>query len=62
MTNFRYLAVQYLRANTLTDICILANRNYKGFSSDERKCLIAIAQVVTKEILEKRKEEREKNV
>lgn len=62
MTNFRFLAVQYLRANSLTEICNLANRNYKGYSSEERKCLIALARVVTKEILEKKKEEREQNV
>ena len=62
MTNFRFLAVQYLRAKTLTEICDLATRDYKGCTSDERKCLIAIARVVTNEILEKKKEEREKNV
>lgn len=62
MTDFRFLAVQYLRAKTLTDICELANRSYKGYTSDERECLIAIAQVVTREIIEKRRKEREQNV
>mgnify|MGYP004553908087 FL=1 len=62
MTDFRFLAVQYLRAKTLTDICELANRSYKGYTSDERECLMAIAKVVTCEIIEKRRKEREKNV
>lgn len=62
MTDFRFLAVQYLRAKTLTDICELANRSYKGYTSDERECLMAIARVVTREIIEKRRKEREQNV
>jgi hypothetical protein len=62
MTDFRFLAVQYLRAKTLTDICELANRSYKGYTSDERECLLAIARVVTREIIEKCRKEREQNV
>lgn len=62
MSDFRFLAVQYLRAKTLTDICDLANRSYKGYKSDERECLLAIAQVVTREIIEKRRKERDQNV
>ncbi len=62
MTDFRFLAVQYLRAKTLTDICELANRSYKGYTSDERECLTAIARVVTREIIEKRRKDREQNV
>lgn len=62
MTDFRFLAVQYLRSKTLTDICELANRSYKGYTSDERECLLAIAKVVTREIIEKRSKERAKNV
>ena len=62
MTDFRFLAVQYLRAKTLTDICELANRSYKGYTSDERECLMAVARVVTREIIEKRRKEGVKNV
>lgn len=58
MTDFRFLAVQYLRAQTLTQITDLANRSYKGYSKDEREALISIAKVVTREILAKRQEER----
>ena len=60
MTDFRFLAVQFLRAKNLTEICNLANRNYKGFTSDERECLKTIARVVTCEIIAKRQEERRK--
>lgn len=62
MTDFRFLAVQYLRAKTLTDICALANRSYKGYTSEERECLMSIARVVTREIIAKRMKEREQNV
>lgn len=62
MSDFRFLAVQYLRAKTLTDICALANRSYKGYTSDERECLMSIARVVTREIITKRRKEREQNV
>lgn len=62
MTDFRFLAVQYLRAKTLTDICVLANRSYKGYTSEERECLMSIARVVTREIIAKRMKEREQNV
>lgn len=62
MTNFRFIAVQYLRAKTLNDICVLANRSYKGYTADERECLKKIAQVVTREILAERKKEGENNV
>lgn len=62
MTDFRFLAVQFLRAKTLTDICNLTNRNYKGYTSDERECLLSIARVVTREIIAKRRKEREQDV
>lgn len=60
MTDFRFLAVQFLRAKTLTEICNLTNRSYKGFSPDEREALLAIARAVTREIIAKRQEERRK--
>ena len=62
MSDFRFLAVQYLRAKTLNDICALANRSYKEYTSDERECLMSIARVVTREIIAKRRNEREQNV
>lgn len=62
MTDFRFLAVQFLRAKTLTEICNLTNRSYKGFSSDEREALFTIARVVTREIIAKRQEERGKGL
>lgn len=62
MTDFRFLAVQYLRAKTLTDIYELANRSYKGYTSDERECLMSIARVVTREIIANRRKECEQNV
>lgn len=62
MTDFRFLAVQFLRAKTLAEICNLTNRNYKGYTSDERECLLSIARVVTREIIAKRRKEREQNV
>lgn len=55
MSDFRFLAVQYLRAKTLTEICELAKRSYKGFSPDEREALLAIARAITREIIAKRK-------
>lgn len=62
MSDFRFLAVQYLRAQSLTQITELARRSYKGFSSDEREALITIAKVVTREIIAKRQEERRKEL
>lgn len=62
MSNFRFLAVQYLRAQTLTQITDLARRSYKGFTSEEREALLTIARVITREIIEKRQEERRKGV
>lgn len=62
MSNFRFLAVQYLRAQTLTQITDLARRSYKGFASEEREALLTIARVITREIIEKRQEERRKGV
>lgn len=60
MTNFRFAAVQFLRAQTLTEITDLARRSYKGFTSEERSALLTIARVITREIIAKRKEERRK--
>lgn len=60
MSNFRFLAVQYLRAQTLTKITDLVSRGYKGFSPDEREALVAIARAITREIIAKRQEERKK--
>lgn len=60
MPDFRYVAVQFLRAKTLTQITDLARRSYKGFSQDEIDALIAISRVVTREIIAKRQEERRK--
>lgn len=62
MSDFRYLAIQYLRAQTLTQITDLARRSYKGFSSDEREALLAIARAITREIIAKRQEARRKGV
>lgn len=62
MTDFRFLAVQFLRAKTLTEICNLTNRTYKGLSPDEREALLAIARAITREIIAKRKEARRKGV
>lgn len=60
MSDFRYVAVQFLRAKTLTQITELAQRNYKGFSPDEREALVKIAVAITREIISKRQEERRK--
>lgn len=60
MSDFRFVAVQYLRAQTLTQITDLARRSYKGFSRDERDALLTIARVIAREIIAKRKEERRK--
>ena len=62
MTDFRFVAMQYLRAQTLTQITDLARRSYKGFSPDEREALLAIAREITREIIAKRQEERRKDV
>jgi hypothetical protein len=62
MTDFRFLAVQFLRAKTLTEICNLTNRSYKGFSSDEREALLAIARAITREIISKRQEAHRKGL
>ena len=62
MSDFRFLAVQFLRAQTLTQITDLARRNYKGFSQDEIDALISISRVVTREIIAKRQEERRKGL
>lgn len=60
MTDFRFVAVQFLRANTLTQITDLARRSYKGFSQDEIDALFSISRVVTREIIARRQEERRK--
>jgi hypothetical protein len=60
MSDFRFVAVQYLRAQTLTQITDLARRSYKGFNSDEREALLTIARVIAREIIAKRQEERRK--
>lgn len=62
MSDFRFLAVQFLRAKTLTQITDLARRGYKGFSQEEKDALVAISRVVTREIIAKRQEERRKEV
>lgn len=62
MTDFRFLAVQFLRAKTLTEICNLTNRTYKGFIPDEREALLAIARAITREIIAKRQGERRKGL
>lgn len=63
MSDFRFLAVQYLRAQSLSQITDLTRRSYKGYTSDERECLMMLAKVVTREIIAKRQAERkEKNV
>ena len=60
MSDFRFVAVQFLRAQTLTQITDLARRSYKGFSQDEIDALVAISRVVTREIIARRQEERRK--
>ena len=60
MSYFRFLAVQFLRAKTLTQITDLARLSYKGFSQDEIDVLVAISRIVTREIIAKRQEERGK--
>lgn len=60
MSDFRFAAVQYLRAQTLTEITDLARRSYKGFTSEEREALLTIARAITREIIAKRQEERRK--
>lgn len=62
MSNFRFVAVQYLRAQTLTQITDLSRRSYKGFTPDEREALLTIARVITREIIARRQEERRKGV
>lgn len=62
MSDFRFVAVQYLRAQTLAQITDLTRRSYKGFTPDEREALITIARAVTREIIAKRKEEPRKGV
>lgn len=62
MSDFRFVAVQFLRAQTLTQITELARRNYNGFSTDEREALVKIAFAITREIIEKRQEERRKRL
>ena len=62
MSDFRFIAVQFLRAQNLNQITDLARRNYKGFSPDEREALVAIAKAITREIIEKRREERRKDL
>lgn len=62
MSDFRFLAVQYLRAQTLSQITDLTRRSYKGYTRDEREALILIARVVARELLEKRKAERVEKV
>ena len=60
MSDFRYVAVQFLRSKTLTQITELARRSYKGFSKDEIDALVAISRAVTREIIARRQEERRK--
>ena len=60
MTEFRVVAIHYLRAQTLTQITDLTRRSYKGYSTEEREALKLIASVVAREILEKRRVERMK--
>lgn len=60
MTDFRFLAIQFLRAKTLREICNLTNRNYKGYTPDERECIKMLAKVLTREIIAKRKADRER--
>lgn len=62
MSDFRFVAVQYLRAQSLTQITDLARRSYKGFTPDEREALLAIARAITREIIAKRREERRKGL
>lgn len=58
MSDFRFVAVQYLRAQTLTQITALARRSYKGFTPEEREALLTIARAITREIIAKRQKER----
>lgn len=58
MSDFRFVAVQYLRAQTLTQITELTRRSYKCYRAEEREALKLIARVVARELLEKRKAER----
>ena len=62
MSDFRFVAVQFLRAQNLTQIVDLARRSYKGFSPDEREALITISRAITREIIAKRQEERRKGL
>lgn len=62
MSDFRFIAVQYLRVQTLAQITDLARRSYKGFSPDEREALLAIARANTREIIAKRQEARRKGL
>lgn len=62
MSDFRFIAVQYLRAQTLAQITDLVLRSHKGFSPDEREALLAIARVITREIIAKRQEARRKGL
>ena len=62
MSDFRFLAVKFLRAQNLTQITDLVRRSYKGFSTEEREALFVIARVITREIIEKRREERRKEL
>lgn len=62
MTDFRFVAVQYLHAQNLTQITELSRRSYKGFNHDEREALLAIARAITREIIAKRQEERRKGL
>lgn len=62
MSDFRYVAVQFLRAKTLVQITDLARRNYNGFSQDEIDALCSISRVVTREIIAKRQEERRRGL
>ena len=60
MSDFRFVAVQFLRAQTLTQITDLARRSYKGFRPEEREALRTIARAITREIIARRQEERRK--
>ena len=60
MTDFRFLAVKLLQSKSLTEICYYVNRNYKGFTPDERECIKILAKVLTREIIAKRRVERER--
>ena len=64
MVDFRFLVSQFMRAETLTEICNLTNVSYKGYTPEERECIKMLAVVLTREIIKKRKAERgsERNV